>query len=307
MTDIKDILPRDAANITEIHSTAGFKAAAPAAKFKDHLLKDQGQLSEAWSSLGWYEKDTASFAFLAAKTIQAGYSVNTLETRLRVLALLKIIRPEGNGGRMPKRPPEGSVFGDKWPHQRLGYETWGDFVLGPTGGITANDGSYIKGPGLGFGSGIDSSDPNADRKRQLALQYERNLFRGYDRLMELLPESALPHNPEDIRAHYRASVGADLTVEAIMALGKGEKGGTGSTLSSPRTISRDPQRAAATVQKAADATPDPSTYIRRLVEAVAPSPSTPEECAKDLAARYDRKFLEQLAIAIAEYINQIEP
>ena len=319
MTDnIKNVLPRDAATISEIQASDGFRAAAPAAKFKDHVSKDAGQLSEAWSALGWYGKDTASFAFLAAKTIQSGYGVNTLEARLRVLALLKIIRPTSNGGRMPKRPPEGSPYGEMWPHQRLGYSTWGEFVLGPAAGISGPDGSYIKGPGLGFGAGIDPSDPDAKAKQDRALAYERDLFRGYERLMALLPETALPHNPDDIRAHYRQVAGGELTVELLHAMGQREKKErkeeqeknrtTRCTVSQgERKLAKNPTRAAATVQRAAAATGDPAGYLRQIAEAIAPPAPTPAECIAELARRYDRQFLEELCVALADYITTTQP
>lgn len=302
-TDIKSVLPHDAATVDQIQATAGFQASASAVKFRDHLTKESGRLSEAWSALGWYEKDTASFALLAAKTIQSGYGVNTLAARLQVLALLKIIRPTGSGGRMPKAPPEGSQFGDMWPHQRLGYQTWGEFVLGPAAGITGPDGAYLKGPGLGFGHGINADDPEADKQRERALAYERDLFRGYERLMDLLPESALPHTPEDICTHFRASFGGELTVKAIQELGQGKKHTTGCTVSRSRVLAQDPAKAAVTVQKAAEATKDPEAYIKKIVEVISPVPPTPADCIAELIRRYDRQFLKDLAIALGNYLD----
>jgi hypothetical protein len=303
MTDIKSVLPSDAATIDQIQSKAGFQASAGAVKFREHLTKEQGQLSDAWSALGWYEKNTASFALLAAKTIQSGYGVNTLSARLQVLALLKIIRPTGSGGRMPKAPPEGSPFGDLWPHQRLGYRTWGEFVLGPAAGLSGPDGAYIKGPGLGFGQGIRADDPEADKQRERALAYERDLFRGYERLMDLLPESALPHTPEDICSHFRASFGGELTVDAIEDLGKSEKHGACPTVSRTRRLAQDPAKAAVTVQKAAQATKDPEAYIRQIVEVISPAPPTTADCIAELIQRYDRQFLKDLALALGDYLD----
>lgn len=306
-SDIKNVLPKDAATVDQITAVAGFQAAAGAVKFKDHLSKDDGRLHEAWSGLGWYEKDTASFALLAAKTIQSGYSINTLAARLRVLALLKIIRPEGTGGRMPKAPPEGSLFGDMWPHQRLGYNTWGEFVLGPPAGISGPDGTYIKGPGLGFGHGIKDDDPEAGEKRQRALKYEQDLFRGYQRLMELLPETALPHSVEDLQTHFRASFGDELTVEAIRDLGK--KDGAGTTLSDPekpkrvRRISQDPEKAAVTIQQAAETTQDPATYIKKVAEIICPSSPDPVDCLAELVERHDKAFLQRLAAVLSDYLE----
>ena len=304
--DIKSVLPSDAATVDQIKATEGFQASAAAVKFREHLTKEQGQLSEAWSALGWYEKDTASFALLAAKTIQSGYGVNTLAARLQVLALLKIIRPAGSGGRMPKAPPEGSPFGDLWPHQRLGYRTWGEFVLGPAAGISGPDGSYVKGPGLGFGHGINADDPNAAERREKALAYERDLFRGYERLMELMPQSSLPHTPEDICQHYRATAGGDLTVDAIQELGQTEKRTAGCTVSRSRVLAKDPVKAAVTVQKAAETTQDPEAYIRRLVEAIKPAAPTPDECAEELVSRYDVPFLKLLVQALCQHLEEAQ-
>ena len=307
--DIKNLLPRDAATIDQITQMAGFQAAAGAVKFREHLSKDDGQLVEAWSGMGWYEKDTASFALLAAKTIQSGYSVNTLTARLRVLALLKIIRPNGSGGRMPKAPPEGSPFGDMWPHQRLGYKTWGEFVLGPGAGISASDGSYIKGPGLGFGQGIRDDDPDADEKRQRALKYEQDLFRGYQRLMDLMPETVLPHSAEDLQSHFRVKLGGELTVEAIRELGNKDLAGT--TLSEEdepakpkrrRVISQDPEKAAVTVQQAAETTDNPEAYIRKVAEIIRPSAPDPVDCLAELVERHDNAFLHQLLNALSDYL-----
>lgn len=308
-SDIKDLLPKDAATIDQITQTAGFQAAAGAVKFKDHLSKDDGRLHEAWSGLGWYEKDTASFALLAAKTIQSGYSINTLAARLRVLALLKIIRPTGTGGRMPKAPPEGSPFGDMWPHQRLGYSSWGEFVLGPPAGISGSDGAFIKGPGLGFGHSIKDDDPEAEEKRQRALKYEQDLFRGYQRLMDLLPETALPHSAEDLQTHFRASLGGDLTVDAIEKLG--QKSTARRTLSEedepakPRTrrISQDPEKAAVTVQRAAETTDNPAAYIRKIAEIIQPSAPDPVGCLAELVERHDNAFLRQLSDVLLDYLE----
>lgn len=309
-SDIKNVLPQDAATIDQITQMAGFQAAAGAAKFKDHLSKDDGRLLDAWSGMSWYEKDTASFALLAAKTIQSGYSINTLTARLRVLALLKIIRPSGSGGRMPKAPPEGSPFGDMWPHQRLGYKTWGEFVLGPPAGISGSDGAFIKGPGLGFGHGIKDDDPDADEKRQRALKYEQDLFRGYQRLMDLLPDTALPHSAEDLQTHFRASLGGDLTVEAIRELGNKDLAGT--TLSEEdepekpkrvRRISQDPEKAAVTVQQAAETTDNPEAYIRKIAEIIQPPAPDPVDCLAELVKRHDNAFLHQLSNALSDYLE----
>ena len=309
-SDIKNVLPKDAATIDQITQLAGFQAAAGAVKFKEHLSKDDGRLLEAWSGMGWYEKDTASFALLAAKTIQSGYSINTLTARLRVLALLKIIRPTGTGGRMPKAPPEGSPFGDMWPHQRLGYNSWGEFVLGPPAGISGPDGAFIKGPGLGFGHGIKDDDPEADEKRQRALKYEQDLFRGYQRLMDLLPETALPHSAEDLQTHFRASLGGELTVDAIEKMG--QKGTAGRTLSDPdekpepkrrRVISQDPEKAAVTVQQAAETTDNPKAYIRKIAEIIQPPAPDPVDCLAELVERHDNAFLRQLLNALSDYLE----
>ena len=309
-SDIKNVLPRDAATIDQITQMAGFQAAAGAVKFREHLSKDDGRLVEAWSGMGWYEKDTASFALLAAKIIQSGYSVNTLTARLRVLALLKIIRPTSTGGRIAKTPPEGSPFGDMWPHQRLGYKTWSEFVLGPGAGISAADGSYIKGPGLDFGQGIRDDDPDADEKRDRALKYERDLFRGYQRLMDLMPETALPHSAEDLQTHFRVKLGGELTVKAIEELG--QKGTTGRTLSDPgeepvkpkrRVISQDPEKAAVTVQQAAETTDNPEAYIRKIAEIIQPPAPDPVDCLAELVERHDNAFLRQLVNALSDYLE----